>query len=78
MTESAVGKTIHLNHRVLSPIHILKSAVRQADFDEDLFQRVESAPVISLSRLKSDIPAIHWGPENVGSSKIQTTTGSIS
>ncbi len=57
-----------------SPIHILKSALRQADFDEDLFQRVEPAPVMSLSRLKSDIPAIHWGPENVGLSKTRTTT----
>ncbi len=36
--------------------------------------RVEPSPVLSLSRLKSDIPAIHWGPENVGSSKTKTTT----
>ncbi len=69
-----LGNTLHLNHRVLSPIHILKSALRQADFDEDLFQRVEPAHVMSLSRLKSDIPAIHWGPENVGSSKTWTAT----
>ncbi len=69
-----LGNTVYLNHRVLSPIHILKLALRQADFDEDLFQRVEPAPVMSLSRLKSDIPAIHWGPENLGSSKTQTTT----
>ncbi len=33
-----LGNTVHLNHRVLSPIHILKSALRQADFDDDLFQ----------------------------------------
>ncbi len=69
-----LGNTLHLNHRVLSPIHILKSAMRQGDFDKDLFQRVEPAPVMLLSRLKSDIPAIHWGPENLGSSKTQTTT----
>ncbi len=69
-----LGNTLHLNHRVLSPIHILKSALRQADFDKNLFQRVEPASVMSLSRLKSNIPAIHWGPENVGSSKTRTTT----
>ncbi len=69
-----LGNTVHLNHKVLSPIHILKSALRQTDFDEDVFQRVELTPVISLSRLKSNIPAILWGPEKLGSSKTQTTT----